>query len=599
MKRLRAIFPDVLRLLPEGARRYLAWYALASALLTFLDTAAIGLLALTLQPLMSTRTGEEPAVTLPLLGTLHGTAVTGVLAAAGVLMIVKALLTVALQFHATRTFEKYELESGRRLFEAYIRSPWTARLQRSSTELAQLGDTGIANMISAVLMPAALMPTEVLTMLSVVAIILWKDPVTALTTTLYLGLVALVLYVWIGSRARVAGRVNRDAALVMMRLMAEMVSALKEITLRDKSDEVGAEIQAVRARVARSRANIRFLQAVPKFAVDIALVGGLLLIGGVAYWHAGLQGALASLALFGIAGFKIIPSITRLQNAMTQIDAYIPYAETVVADVDAAEGYLRAYREVGRDPLPEHPQLLTLEDVTFTYPAADRPAVHDLQLDLPMGSSLGVVGGSGAGKSTLIDLLLGLLTPSSGRIAIDGLPLEGVLHSWRSRVGYVPQEVMLFDGTVAQNVALTWSDDIDEDMVRQALRRAQLLDIIEARPGGIHGRIGERGLTLSGGQRQRLGIARALYVEPLVLVLDEATSALDAATEDAVSQAIREMHGDVTVVAVAHRLSTIRHSDQVIFMQDGAVAARGSFDDVVAQSPAFAQQARLSGLVDD
>ena len=213
-----------------------------------------------------------------------------------------------------------------------------------------------------------------------------------------------------------------------------------------------------------------------------------------------------------------------------------------------------------------------------------------------MGTTVGIAGVSGAGKSTLVDLLLGLLTPTKGSIRIDGLPLEDVLKAWRTHVGYVPQEVTLFDGTIAQNIALTWGDDMDLARVEDAARRAQLWNVITERADGLQTRVGERGMTLSGGQRQRLGIARALYSDPLILVLDEATSALDTKTEADVAAAIRDLRGDVTIIAVAHRLSTIRDSDQILFMQDGTVAANGTFDEVVQRSPAFAHQARLAGL---
>ena len=240
--------------------------------------------------------------------------------------------------------------------------------------------------------------------------------------------------------------------------------------------------------------------------------------------------------------------------------------------------------------------MLELKDVEFTYPGAEGPAVTNISLRLPIGSSVGIVGQSGAGKSTLIDIFLGLLTPSKGTMTLDGVPLEDVLSDWRKRVGYVPQDVAIFDGTVAQNVALSWGGDIDEDKVRSALERAQLLDTVNTRAGGINGRVGERGLALSGGQRQRLGIARALYMDPLVLVLDEATSALDTSTEAAVANAISELHGEITVISVAHRLSTIRHNDQICFMKDGTIVSQGIFDEVIRINPDFAQQAALAGL---
>jgi ATP-binding cassette subfamily C protein len=244
----------------------------------------------------------------------------------------------------------------------------------------------------------------------------------------------------------------------------------------------------------------------------------------------------------------------------------------------------------------ESPKALTLEGVGFRYPGADQWAVRGVSLSIPFGSTAAIVGASGSGKSTLIDLLLGLIEPEEGVIAIDDTPLTDLTRWWRARVGYVPQEVSLFDASIAQNVALSWSNDVDRDRVIAALEQAQLLPTIEARFGGIDGGIGERGLSLSGGQRQRLGIARALYSEPLVLVLDEATSALDTVTEASVTEAITGLKGRVTTVTVAHRLATIQHSDQIFFMSDGVLADRGTFDELVASNSEFARQASLAGL---
>jgi ATP-binding cassette, subfamily B, bacterial PglK len=594
MRELRRALAEILPLLPAPARRYLWFFALISAALTLLDTVAVGTLALMLTPLI---TGAS--VRLPMLGEIGNDQIIWWLLGAALLMIVKSLANIWLQYHATRKFARFELDIGAQLFRAYIRAPWTERLKRSSTQLAQMSDIGIANVINGVLYPAACLPTEIIGIVSVLLVLLISQPLTALITLVYLGGIAFLLFIWISKKAQVAGRVNRDYALKMVSLIAEMVSALKEITLRDKASEVGEQIQAVRVHVARSRSNIRFLQAVPKFVVDMALIGGFLVIGGAAWLIDGQQGALGAVAIFSIAGFKIIPGITRAQNFATTIHSNVAFTTTVVADINDAKRYEREAQELGRTPMPASPQVLRLSGVEFTYPGAEGPAVHDIDLTVPIGTSVALVGSSGAGKSTLIDLLLGLLVPSRGTIDVDGLSLSDVLTGWRSRVGYVPQDVTLFDGTIAQNVALTWSDDVDGARVEEALARAQLLDVVRSRPDGIHGRVGERGLTLSGGQRQRLGIARALYVQPLVLVLDEATSALDTATEEAVAAAVRAMHGDVTVVSVAHRLSTIRHSDQVCFMKDGSIVSRGSFDEVVRSSSDFAEQARLSGLVRD
>ena len=591
MKRLLATLRQLMPLLPAGARRFLTIYTVASSALALLDIAALGLIALTLAPMI-----QQRPLTLPGLGELGDEAYVPVLLLVCGLIVLKGVFALALQWVATRRFAGYELVIGDRLFEAYIGAPWTERLRRNSAELVRLADVGIANTISGVLLPAAQLPAQAATFLAVLVVLVVAQPVTAAVTLAYLGLVAAVLYFGISRQAVTAGKVNLRYSFRVATLMTEMVSALKEITLRNKLGEVATVVHDARERSTRARSNIRFLNAVPKYVVEAALIGGFVLVGGVAYVGGGMEAALGAVALFGIAGFRMIPSVTTFQNIMTQTSSNIPHVEAVIRDIDAAERYTASAEHVGKDPIIGHPRRLTLRDVTFTYPGAGEPAVRGIDLDVPLGSSLAFVGSSGAGKSTLVDILLGLLVPSSGTIELDGVPLVSVLGAWRTRVGYVPQDVSLFDASIAQNVALTWGEEIDEERVRTALERAQLLDVVAGRQGGIHARIGERGIALSGGQRQRLGIARALYVDPLVLVMDEATSALDTATEEAVTTAIRGLHGDVTVISVAHRLSTIRHSDQVCFMRDATIVNRGTFDELVAAEPEFALQARLAGL---
>jgi ABC-type bacteriocin/lantibiotic exporter with double-glycine peptidase domain len=215
--------------------------------------------------------------------------------------------------------------------------------------------------------------------------------------------------------------------------------------------------------------------------------------------------------------------------------------------------------------VPEGAQRIRLEGVSFFYEKADAPAIREISLDIELGTTVAFVGESGSGKSTVVDLVLGLMEPTSGRILIDETPLAELRHSWRSRVAYVPQEVALFDATIAQNVALTWEEDLDRKRVKKALQRAHLWSVVGNREGGIDAPIGERGLALSGGQRQRLGIARALYTEPLVLVMDEATSALDGRTEASISASIAQLEGIVTTLIVAHLLSTMKHADTLLF----------------------------------
>lgn len=584
----------LLVVLPDGTRRFIITFAVLQSLLAILDVAAIGLLAVLLAPMMS-----GSSVTIPVVGiTLEEPNDFGIaLAVVGGLIIAKSIFAILIQWRATRRFARFEQVLGAQLLEGTFRAPWTERLQRNSTDLVRSTDIGVSSTVTGVIIPFCQLSGEVFTFVAVLGVLIVAEPFLAGVTLLYFALIAFLLYRIVLRRAVKAGQDNRNYSRHSVRLVSEMVHSLKEVTLRGKSGEVAEVVLGIRKRAAMARANQVFLGAVPRFVLEAALIGGLLIGGLVGYAQNGFAGSMTAIALFGVAGFRLIPSLTRFQTIMGQTGANIPFADEVLAEIDRGKRYVDEERTTGHVPLPDTATNLELDGVTFSYPGSSTPAVRDVSLTLPFGQTLALVGASGSGKTTLVDIILGLLQPQHGTVQVGGEPLTDVLKAWRARVGYVPQDVALFDASVARNVALSWKDDdVDDEKVRRALKRAQLLDVIEARPGGIHGKVGERGLNLSGGQRQRLGVARALYTDPLVLVMDEATSALDTSTEAAVTEAIKELAGEVSVIVVAHRLATIRHSDQVCFMRDGRLVASGSFDEVVASVPDFAQQAALAGL---
>lgn len=593
MKLLWTTLRDLLPLLPAGARAFFVAYIFVTSALTLLDVGAMTLLALIITPIV---TGAD--ITIPVLGTFPASAAPWLVLAACALIIVKGVLSVFLHWVATRRFARYELEIGQRLFRAYIHSSWEERSKRSVAEITRIADGGIANTMMGFIIPLTLIPGNVLTFVLILAILVIAQPMTAVIALVYLLLVAFVVNHVVTRRALEAGRVNRAASYRVAIFMTEMVEALKEITLRNKLDDVAVVVTDERKRAVRARANSSFLGIIPKYAFEAALVGGFLLVGGVAYFFAGPAEAIVSIALFAVAGFRLIPAINGVQGSIIQATATIPSAKDVIGDLTSAERDVEERIRPDRGVLPADPGELRLADVRFRYPGTTDDVLRGLSFDLPFGSSLGIVGPSGAGKSTLIDILLGLSTPSSGALTIDGLPLDDVLRAWRGRVGYVPQRVALFDGSIAQNVALTWGADYDVEKVERALEMAQLTSVVAAREAGIHTRIGERGVSLSGGQQQRLGIARALYTDPLVLVLDEATSSLDTKTEDDVTRAIRGLQGELTIVSVAHRLSTVKDYDRICYMADGEILGLDTFFELAHALPAFGEQVALAGLSD-
>lgn len=586
---------QVTRYLPPTATRYIRVYILISCMLTLLDVAALMLLAVSLSAMI-----QGADVVIPLVGSIRPDMYVWLLLTVSLLILAKSLLSLLQQWAATRRFTEFELVLGLRLFDAYIGAPWSVRLGRTTSRLVRMADVGVAAVVGGLILPLIQLPASMLSAALVLATLVVIDPLTALITVVYLGLIALLMSSVLSKKTLEAGAVNQRYSYIVASLMTDMVGALKEITLRDKFGEVAETLKANRTHAARARANLQFLGSVPKFIMDTALVGGFLFVGLASYLVEGnLASAITSVVMFAVAGMRLIPALTTFQSTLNMLNGNRAQIDAVIEDMKDADRYREEKEQLGKEPLLREPEVLTLDNVTFTYPTGKEPAVNGVSMSIKMGSRVGLVGESGSGKSTLVDIILGLLEPQAGTVKIDSQDLVDVMAAWRRRVGYVPQDVSLFDGTVAENVALSWRGDIDEEKVIDCLKRAQLWDAIRKRPWGLQTRVGERGMALSGGQRQRLGIARALYGDPLILIMDEATSALDTKTESKVSKAIESLRGEVTIISVAHRLSTVKEADCLFFMEDGLLLASGTFDEVVSRVPNFAEQAQLAGLLSE
>ena len=592
MKSLWRTLNELFKVLPKGARGFYFGYSVLTGLLAVLDAFALALIVVVTAPLATGR-----GMTLPVIGELPESATPWMVIVICALFVLKGVFAVVLHRRATRRFARYELETGDKLFRAYIHRTWEERAQLSTPEVTRIVDTAMANTNLGFLLQLSMIPGNAMTFLATLLVLVIAQPVTALIALVYLLAVAFVMNRVVSRAAKRAGEANRDLVYRISTIMTEMVEALKEVTLRGKLGEISRVVSKDRVKATDARADMAYLSQVPKYAFETALIGGVLLVGGAAYLMTGLGGATVAVGLFAVTGFRVVPALNAIQSCLSSASSNEVYARDVIRELRDADTTPAGSDAEQADTLsmPQTPQRLELRDVQFRYPDAETNVLDGISFSIPFGSSLAIVGPSGAGKSTLIDILLGLSVPTAGGLFVDDAPLSSVLAQWRERVGYVPQRVALFDGSIAQNVALTWEEGYDLASVQRALERAHL-EALGEREGGLLARIGERGESISGGQQQRLGIARALYTDPLVMVMDEATSSLDTATENRVTESMRELQGEVTFITVAHRLATIREYDQVCYLDGGKIRGIGTFDEVVAQVPDFAIQARLAGL---
>jgi ABC-type multidrug transport system fused ATPase/permease subunit len=373
-------------------------------------------------------------------------------------------------------------------------------------------------------------------------------------------------------------------------VLQQSLGAVKEVKIAGREAFFESRFRAARRALADVRRRRASTASALRLGVESVLIVSVLIVVLLVTLR-GDSGAeaVSLLALFAYAGVRAVPSANRIMLNTGYLREGRPFARAVAADF-AALG-TRPSRPHGPEPSVEFRATLACDHVTFVYADTTRPALHDVNVVIRRGESVGIVGPTGAGKSTLVDVLLGLLTPTSGRVLLDGEDLRGEERAWQRLIGYVPQDPYLLDDSLRRNIAFGVPDSvIDEQRVARACSLAQLDEFVRQLPDGVETVIGEDGVRLSGGQRQRVAIARALYQDPAVLVFDEATAALDNQTERELTRAIAALHGERTLIVIAHRLSTVESCDRLIFLQDGRVAAIGRYDELL-RNPGFRSMA--------
>jgi ABC-type bacteriocin/lantibiotic exporter with double-glycine peptidase domain len=425
------------------------------------------------------------------------------------------------------------------------------------------------------------------------------NPFVALGTLLLFSTIAFVLYVALHRRAQILGNEEARLSIATNQKVIEALSAYRQMFVANRRGFYSQEIAKLRSQAAEVMAETTFMPNIGKYVIETTVVVGSLLLGAIQFLTQDASHAVATLTVFMAAGSRLAPAVLRLQQGSIVIKGAVGQAESTLDLMDQVGA-----ESLTRDPVTafnthhsDFDASVSLKNICFTYSGASTQTLKDINLEVVPGKVIAIVGPSGAGKTTLIDIILGLITPESGDVLISGIKPSEAIVKHPGAISYVPQDILISDGSVKDNVVLGYDkSQVPQAQIEKALDIAQLSKVVSSMSNGLDTQVGDRGTLLSGGQRQRLGIARALLTNPKLIVLDEATSSLDGQTESELSDAINKLKNQATVILVAHRLSTVRTADQVIYIAEGVIKATGTFDQVRAAVPDFEQQAQLMSL---
>ena len=429
--------------------------------------------------------------------------------------------------------------------------------------------------------------------------LLYIDPITACATFLIFGLISSILYKFMHTKALKFGSDVSEMSIKSNEKILEILHSYREAFVRNRRSFYSNQVSDIRRKFYSANAEIQFLPNLSKYIIEVSVVLGTILIGFVQFSTQDSSRAIANLLVFMAAGSRIAPAVLRVQQNAVAIKVSTGRSEPtfkLINELNGSDLLVPEKEIINFDHVGFIPEI-KVKGASFRYPENKKYALKNIDLLISPGTTTAIVGSSGAGKTTLADMLLGVLTLTEGSVFISGVkPIEAI-QKWPGSIGYVPQQTFISNGTIAENVKMGFkSVNQEEFLIKNALLQSHLSDYVGSLPLGVHERVGDGGSKLSGGQKQRLGIARALFTNPLILVLDEATSSLDGVTEEIISSSIKELKGKVTVILIAHRLSTVRSADKVIFLHEGEIKAEGTFEEVRLKSPDFDTQAKLMGL---
>jgi ABC-type multidrug transport system fused ATPase/permease subunit len=602
-------FHQILRLVSKADRIKLLLVSIIQILLSLLDligVAFFGLIGSVTVSAISSRkiTGRtESFINILGLENYSSQIQVGVLGAlATILMVLKTFVSLYINKKVIFFLSRRGAIISANLASNLFKKSFTEIKKQGSQKLIYSLTSGVDLITVGVLGMAVGLIADVSLLLVLLTGLFLVNPITTIILLFTLTLVAVILYMLIKNRNRKFAELGAKYTINSSIRIIEAVNSYRELVLRGQRQTFADSIGKSRLAHANTGAQSSYLMNVNKYILEASVLVITLLIAGIQFLISDALRSVATLTLFIAAISRIAPAIFRIQQNLLSIKSALGGAKPtleLISSLKLSTDISDSKKSILAVPILHNgfTPLVKITNLSFKYSGSQKSAVEDVTLELSSGMYVAVVGPSGAGKSTFVDLLLGLHYPSSGSVEISGLEALTAIEKWPGAISYVPQEIQLVSGSISENVLLGFKNDAqNKKEVLSALKKAQLNEYIDSTGEILDSNIGDEGGKLSGGQRQRIGIARALLTNPKILVMDEATSALDAQTEENISNTISKIKDQCLVIVVAHRLATVRKADLVIYMQDGRIKAKGSFEQVRQEVPDFDTQAQLMGL---
>ncbi len=510
------------------------------------------------------------------------------------------LLIISLTFKAITTYVQAQFilmrehSIGKRLIESYLHQPYSWFLSRNSSEIGKTILNEVAQVLGNGMKPFMDLIAKGLITIALITLLIIANPKLALTVGILLGGLYLLIFLFVRSLLNKFGKQRLKHNQLRYLVVSEAFGAAKEIKVGGLEETYIRSFSNSAKAFAQAHASSQIISELPRFILEAVAFGGILLVILFTMGETdSFNSSLPILSLYIFAGYRLMPALQQIYNSFTKLTFVSASLDMLTQDIKN----LKPFNELQDQSTFTLNNNINLRNISYIYPNASETALNDINLNIPAKSIVGLVGATGSGKTTMVDIILGLLQPQKGNIEVDGkIITKKNSRSWQSSIGYVPQNIYLSDDSISSNIAFgVEPKDLNQEDVEKASKIANLHKfVIDELPNKYKTIVGERGIRLSGGQRQRIGIARALYHNPKVLIMDEATSALDNQTEKAVMDAITNLDKNITIILIAHRLTTVKKCDKIFFLENGDLKAEGSFDDLLSINKNFSSMANIN-----